>query len=173
MRWPLPIAPSDDEILSSYLASAAFQHRLPPTVFAAVWWPGRSVWNRDLDRGEDTAWLTDVAAHAGLTPDQVRAMTLEVPRRRFGRGSGDTPWILSAGIYHRKRVRHAVQICPRCLVGGEPYVRQAWRYSFVLACPTCATPFRDACRHCGAAVVPHRSYRWCLDAYHACGLALG
>lgn len=173
MRWPLPIVPHDDEILSSFLARAAFRHRLPPTVFAAQWWPDRAVWNRDLDRGEDTAWLADVAAHAGLSLDQVQTMTLEAPRRHFGRGSGDTPLILSAGIYHRTRVRHAIQICPRCFADGEPYLRRVWRYSFVLACPTCTTPLLDACPHCRKPVVPHRSFRWSLDACHACGLALG
>jgi TniQ len=172
-RWPLPVAAQDDELLSSYLARAAFRHRLSPTVFAAQWWPDRPVWNRDLDRGEDVIWLADIAAHAGLTVERVRAMTLEAPRRRFGRGSGDTPLILSAGIYHRTRVRHAVQICPRCLGDGEPYLRRAWRYSFVLTCPSCATPLLDACPHCGEPIVPHRSYRWRLDTCHACGLALG
>ncbi|BAU90548.1 MULTISPECIES: TniQ family protein [Methylorubrum] len=172
MRWPLPSTPYDDEILSSYLARAAFRHRLPPTVFAAQWWPDRPVWNRDLDRGEDTAWLADLANRAGLTLERVQAMTLDAPRRRFGRGSGDTALILSAGIFHRTRMRHAVQICPRCLGDGEPYMRRTWRYSFVLACPTCMTPLRDACPHCGAAIVPHRSYRWRLDACHACGLDL-
>lgn len=172
-RWPLHVAAHDDEILSSYLTRAAFRHRLSPTVFAAQWWPDRPVWNRDLDRGEDPAWLADVAAHAGLTPDRVQAMTLDAPRRRFGRGSGDTPLILSAGVYHRTRVRHAVQLCPRCFGHGEPYLRRAWRYSFVLACPTCATPLLDACPHCGEAIVPHRSFRWRVDACHACGLDLG
>lgn len=173
MRWPLPLAPYDDEILSSFLARAAFRHRLTPSVFAAQWWPDRAVWNRDLDRGEDVAWLADVAVNAGLSLDRVQAMTLDAPRRRFGRGSGDTPLILSAGIYHRTRVRHAVQICPRCLSQGEPYLRRVWRYSFVLACPTCATALLDACPHCGEAVVPHRSYRWRVDACHVCGLDLG
>ena len=99
-------------------------------------------------------------------------MTLKAPRRRFGRESGDAPLILSAGIYHRKRVRHAVQICPRCLSSGKPYMRLAWRYSFVLACPTCMKPLRDACHHCGTTIVLHRSYRWSVDAFHACGLDL-
>lgn len=170
--WPLSIRAHDDELLSSYLTRAAFRHRLSPTVFAAQWWPDRPVWNRDLDRGEDVAWLADVAAHAGLPIDRIPAMTLDGPRRRFGRGSGDTPLILSAGIYHRTRVRHAVQVCPRCLRQGEPYLRRAWRYSFVLACPTCTTPLQDACPHCGSAIVPHRSYRWRVDACHACGLDL-
>ena len=172
-RWPLPVTAQDDELLSSYLARAAFRHRLPPTVFAAQWWPDRPVWNRDFDRGEDVTWLADIAARAGLTVERVRAMTLEAPRRRFGRGSGDTPLILSAGIYHRTRVRHAVQVCPRCLVEGEPYLRRAWRYSFVLACPACGATLQDACPHCREPVVPHRSYRWSLDACHACGLSLG
>lgn len=172
-RWPLRIAAHEDELLSSYLIRAAHRHSLSPGAFTALWWPGRPVWNRDLDRGEDGAWLADVAAHAGLTLDRVQAMTLEAPRRRFGRGSGDTPLILSAGIYHRTRIRHAVQLCPRCLCDGEPYLRRAWRYSFVLACPTCGTPLLDACPHCREPAVPHRSFRWCLDACHACGLALG
>jgi len=171
-RWPLHIGAHEDECLSSYLARAAFRHRLAPTVFAAQWWPDRPVWNRDLDRGEDPAWLADVAAHAGLTPGRVQAMTLDAPRRQFGRGSGDTPLILSAGIYHRTRLRHAVQVCPRCFGDEEPYLRRAWRYSFVLACPTCTTPLLDACPHCGEAIVPHRSFRWRVDACHACGLDL-
>lgn len=172
-RWPLQIAAREDELLSSYLARAAYRHRLAPSVFAALWWPGRAVWNRDLDRCDDTTWLTDLAGRANLSLERVQAMTLAAPRRRFGRGSGDTPLILSAGIFHRTRVRHAVQICPRCLADGEPYVRRAWRYSFVLACPSCATPLLDACPHCREPVVPHRSYRWRVDACHACGLALG
>lgn len=172
-RWPLHVGAHDDELLSSYLTRAAHRHRLSPGAFTALWWPDRPVWNRDLDRGEDDAWLAEVATHAGLTPERVRAMTLDAPRRRFGRGSGDTPLILSAGIYHHTRHRHAVQFCTRCLSHGEPYMRRAWRYSFVLACPTCATPLFDACPHCGEAIVPHRSFRWRVDACHACGLDLG
>lgn len=172
-RWPLPVGAQEDELLSSYLIRAAHRHSLSPGAFTALWWPERPVWNRDLDRGGDGAWLADVAAHAGLTLDRVQLMTLDGPRSRFGRGSGDTPLILSAGIYHRTRVRHAVQFCPRCLIGGEPYLRRTWRYSFVLACPTCATPLLDACLHCREPVVPHRSFRWSLDACHACGLSLG
>lgn len=171
-RWPLRIAAHDDELLSSFLTRAAHRHRLSPGAFLALWWPERPVWNRDLDRGEDAAWLADIAAHAGLTSDRIRTMTLDGPRRRFGRGSGDTPLILSAGIYHRTRVRHALQFCPRCLGSREPYLRRAWRLSFVLACPTCATPLSDACPHCQEAVVPHRSYRWRVDACHECGLDL-
>lgn len=172
-HWPLPVDARDDELLSSYLIRAAHRHSLSPGAFTALWWPERPIWNRDLDRGEDTAWLVNVAAHAGLSLDRVKAMTLDAPRRRFGRGSGDTPLILSAGIYHRTRVRHAVQVCPRCLTNGEPYLRRAWRYSFVLACPTCRTPLLDACPHCREPVVPHRSFRWSLDACHACGFSLG
>ncbi|TXN17298.1 TniQ family protein [Methylobacterium sp. WL122] len=171
--WPLRLAARDDELLSSYLIRAAHRHSLSPGAFTALWWPDRPVWNRDLDRGEDTAWLADVAAHTGLSLDRVRAMTLDAPRRRFGWGSGDTPLILSAGIYHRTRVRHAVQFCPWCLTDEVPYLRRGWRYSFVLTCPTCTTPLLDACPHCREAIVPHRSFRWSLDACHACGLALG
>lgn len=123
MRWPLPSAPYNDEILNSYLAHAAFRHRLSAAVFAAQWWPYQAVWNRDLDRDENPAWLTDLAGRSGLTLEKLQAMTLDAPRRRFGRGSGDTPLILSDGIYHRARVQHAVQICSRGLGDGEPYLQ--------------------------------------------------
>ncbi|GJE48239.1 transposase [Methylobacterium sp. PvP062] len=103
-------------------AEAAADHGITLEVvkpFAALWWPDRPVWNRDLDQVADTAWLADLAGRAGLTLDRVRAMTLDAPRRRFGRGSGDASLILSAGIYRRTRIRHALQICPRCLSAGD------------------------------------------------------
>lgn len=114
-RWPLRITPYPDEILSSFLVRAAFVHGQMPYGFCSFWWPGRPVWNRDLDRGEDGAWLHDLGSIARLQPVQVRTLTLDEPRRRFRARSGDTPLILSAGIYHRTRTTHANQVCPRCV----------------------------------------------------------
>lgn len=168
-RWPLCINPYPDEILSSFLVRAAIRHGQLPYGFGSFWWPSRPVWNRDLDRGEDDAWLRQIAAQAGLDLERVRATTLDEPRRRFRVRSGDTPLILSAGIFHRTRTAHAHQYCPRCLREAE-YVRRLWRYSFVVACPRCETALRDACPSCGAPVVPHRSHR--IGACHACGRSL-
>lgn len=174
-RWPFRVALLDDELLSSYLIRNANAHGSTPYSFASYYWPGRQVWNRDIDRIVDPSWLDEFAFLAGITSEQLEASSLFPFRRILGRTlrNGDTPLILSVSVYHRTRRRHGLQFCAACFADGRHGFRRVWRLGFVLSCPEHGIPLLDACPTCDSPVVPHRSLY--LDPYrcYQCGAFLG
>lgn len=169
--WTFRPKAQPDELLSSWLARVAFAHGQTPYVFHNLHLPGLAVWNRDTDRAFTPGFLTGLSAVSGVDMKNIRAATLDRYRGLLGEAApvfGEWPFILAAGVYHRKRQRHGLQYCPDCLDGGIPYYRRIWRLSFLLQCPSCATPMFDACPHCEAPVVPHRAPAR-LKICHQCG----
>lgn len=127
-----------------------------------------------MDRGAEAPdWLDDVAAALNVPRQVVKCATLASFRVTLGgpklAARGDTPLVLSAGIHHRTRTRHALQACPGCLADGVPHFRKTWRLGFVVACERHRRRLHDGCDHCGAPIVPHRSMTSCLTDCHACG----
>ncbi len=185
--WPFRSAPIEGELLSSCLARNAFAHGTTPYGFLEVFWPGDPVWNRDFDReperlsrrrkGPDAAdWLDDLALRMGFPRSVLEDATLAAWRSRLvgpRRLGGDTPLVLSAGVHHRTRTRHALQFCPDCLAEGVPHFRKEWRLAFVVACERHGRTLADACGACGATVVPHRSPTGRLVCCQACGREIG
>ncbi len=181
-EWTRPQAPLPGELLTSCLARNAFAHFTTPYRFLALFRGGDPVWDRDFDRDPGKLsrcrrprapdWLDDLAALMHVDRALLEDATLAAWRhslagpRRLG---GDTPLVLSVGVHHRTRTRHALQFCPDCLAEGTPHFRKEWRLGFVVACPRHGRALQDACGHCGAPVVPHRSFTGEPIGCHACG----
>lgn len=185
--WGRRSPPLPGELLSSCLARNAYAHGSTPRRFFGLCWPGDPVWTRDFDRdpaslvrggrprgGPD--WLDDLARRLEVPRGAVEGATLAGWRRRFGedlrKHAGETPLLLTAGLNNHGRRRHALQFCPGCLAEGRPFFRKSWRLGFVLDCEEHGRPLLDACPHCGAPAVPHRSATSRLVGCHSCGRSL-
>jgi len=173
MRWPLPVAPQEDELLSSFLVRAAQRHGLSPYRFCAFHFPGVAIWNRDIDRSASDALISAVAVKAGLSPTCVAQMTLRGAEAGLGRGAARSwaPWINQVGIYHRLRRGWGLQYCPDCLAERHVLCR-AWRISFMVVCSRHRRLLQDACPHCDAPLAIHRQMLSVQPCHH-CSRILG
>lgn len=174
--WAFRLELMPGELLSSYLARCARAHGSDAYRFLSVFWPGRPIWNRDIDRTEDRAWLEELSVFAGVDRARLEGASLSAYVGTVGvrdRVQGDVPLLLSASIYHRTRRRHALQYCPGCLAQGDAWFRKIWRFGFLLACGDHGD-LRDACPRCDAPVVFHRSPGLDFTRCHVCrGSLLG
>lgn len=168
--WAFPIAPRQDELLSSWLSRSAFAHGQGTHVFCNYYLPGHAVWTRDVDRRPAADTLSRLSEVSGIPFQKLRGCTLGAMAgfSRLGPGLGRWPWLLSAGVFHRKRRLHGLQFCPACLGAGPPYFRREWRLAFMSVCPVHGVPLLDACRACGEPLCPHRSLRYRVEYCHAC-----
>ncbi len=171
-EWTRRLPPLPGELLTSCLARNAEAHGLTAYRLLALFWHSDPVWERDFDRDSEELsrggrrphspdWLDDLARSMGVRRGVLEDATLAGWRSRLAgprRLGGDTPLVLSAGVHHRKRTRHALQFCPDCLVDGTPCFRKEWRLAFAVACPRHQRALEDACGYCDAPVVPHRSF---------------
>ena len=170
LGWTFRLKPLPDELLSSWLTRVAFAHGQTPYVFHNLHLPGLPVWNRDVDRAHGAGLVAAISAVSGVSATRIRAASLE----RYSKlgldasAHGEWPFVLAAGIYHRKRRRHGLQFCPNCLSAETAYFRRSWRLAFILKCPACSMTLSDACPHCDAPVVPHRALSD-MRACHRCG----
>ncbi|MBK9493910.1 MAG: TniQ family protein [Xanthomonadales bacterium] len=173
--WPYRVPLYEDELLSSFLVRNAYAHGTTPYCFLNLYWPGKHIWNRDIDRTVDHDWLDALAILAGIPAAQLEASTLLPLRAILGSTlrNGDTPLLLSASVFHRTRRRHSLQFCPICLVEGRRWFRRIWRLGFVFVCPEHGNALLDACPKCGSPVVPHRSLGLDPSRCHQCGTFLG
>ena len=181
--WAFRLPPIEGELLSSCLARNARAHGTSPQRFLELFWPGEATWNRDLDRrpavlprrGSTADWSQEIAGYLGIPVDKVRQATLQGWRETLADARlpshGDTPLLLSVGVYHRKRLRHGLQYCPECLGEGTPHYRRVWRLAFAVACREHGRALLDACPNCDAPVAPHRAAGSLTDC-HACGFSL-
>lgn len=159
--WPIHLKPKDDELLSSWLVRLARAHQLKVHTFCSLIWPGKQIWNRDIDNSADAELLEVLSIRTGTSINRVRATTLG-----FYAGIlyekhntlGPSPWIMPIGIYHRTRKQFGLQYCPLCLAeDDEPYFRRKWRLAFIVSCERHRILLHDRCHHCGVAVNFHRT----------------
>lgn len=173
--WSIQLPSIPDELLSSYLARSAHAHGLHPMRFVAMYFPGRQVWTRDIDRQAPAGLQDEVARASGLTIDAVKTMTLvsylPSANRQANVDSGALSWCTSVGMHGRWRTRHGLQYCPRCLHAQGAFLR-TWRLAFAFACPVHGLMLEDCCSVCGAPIVLHRT-RHALSNCHCCGASLG
>ncbi len=177
--WTGRPRPLEDELLSSWLIRIAAMNGVKLHTFSQQMWPHQSIWNRDIDGFAPETVLRVASDCTGVPLERVRETTLgafsgAVFEHHQPRGL--TPWILPLGIYHRTRLRHGNQCCPRCLA-ESPYYRRTWRLAFATICVVHRVPLLDRCPECGEAIAFHRREigdRSAFDASllvgcHACG----
>lgn len=168
--WTFRLKPLPDELLSSWLTRVAFAHGQNPYVFHNLHLPGMPIWNRDVDRAHSVGLLAGLSAVSGVSVPRIRAASLD-RYRNLGLNApahGEWPFILSAGVFHRKRRRHGLQFCSNCFSEGTAYFRRSWRLAYVLKCTACGLPLSDACPHCDAPIIPHRTFSD-MRVCHRCG----
>lgn len=159
--WSVRPRPQRDELLSSWLLRIArAQGQKLQSFCATVWGRERQIWNRDIDRLADDAFLAPLAEGTGVGLERARQTTLSdlagVVFERVNPG-GNTPLILPLGIYHRLRSRHGTQFCPECLAADPaPYFRRRWRLAAWVVCPVHRRLLHDRCPRCGSPVNFHR-----------------
>lgn len=158
--WPVHPKPKEDELLSSWLARLAMAHGQKLHTFCSIAWPGKAIWNRDLDKSAGAEILQSLSKRTGTPYERVRTTTLAsyegVLYERYNK-LGPAAWIMPVGVYHRTRRRFGLQYCPYCLADDpEPYYRRKWRLAFMTICEWHGVPLRDRCHQCGAAVNFHR-----------------
>jgi hypothetical protein len=158
--WPLHLKPKDDELLSSWLVRLARAHGLKLHTFCSLAWPGKQIWNRDIDKSADSQMVETLSTKTGTPIKRVLSTTLaEFENVLYEKHNllGPTSWIMPVGVYHRTHKQFGLQYCPLCLAEDkEPYFRRKWRLAFVVSCERHHTLLHDRCPHCGAAVNFHR-----------------
>lgn len=160
-RWPAHPHPYRDELLSSWLVRIAHANGLKIQTFCNhEFGANYQIWNRDIDRLSPT-WLIEAMSKKTCTPlKRVWETTLlgyEGKLYEKQLASGQLRWIIPLQIYHRKRLGHGIQFCPRCLAGDEePYYRRAWRVALYTFCPRHDVMLLDRCPQCDNGVAFHR-----------------
>ncbi|WP_374351880.1 TniQ family protein [Chitinimonas sp.] len=159
--WPAHPHPYRGELLSSWLVRVAHANGLKVQTFCRLTFGNdRQVWNRDIDRLAP-AWLVETMSARTGTPLQRAWQTTLLSYRcklfEHANIAGQLRWILPLKMYHRKRLGHGIQFCPRCLAeDAEPYFRLAWRVAFYTYCPKHDCMLLDRCPQCGQGVAYHR-----------------
>lgn len=136
---------------------------------------GLSVWNRDIDRSASDGLIDHFANASGLSHDRIMHMTLRAWEHHLHPAEQDMvngcgPWILSLGIYHRKRHGFGQQYCPACLTESPVYVRQ-WRLASETVCHRHLLLLIDRCSKCQQPIIPHRQFPRSTSC-HNCGFLL-
>lgn len=183
---PMHPQPQQDEILSSWLVRLAFANGFPlHTFYSTLLGYKAPIWSRDIDRHPPRAMLkvlkkytqTPIAALETLALSSYEGILFEqLPM------TGDAPWILPAGVFHRTRLRAGMQFCPLCLQHDlTPYYRRSWRLALYSVCthhhclmqqycPSCQSPVIFHRHGIGRSkVIPEEALRLC----HLCGFNLG
>jgi hypothetical protein len=128
--------------------------------FCSLTWPGKQIWNRDIDKSADAGILEVLSIKTGTPIERVRKTTLAAYENILYEKHntlGPTSWIMPVGVYHRTRKQFGLQYCPLCLAEDEePFFRCKWRLAFIVSCERHQTLLHDRCPRCGAAVNFHR-----------------
>ena len=159
MLWAAHPKPEPHELLSFWLVRLARANGQSLHPFCRQHWPGKALWNRDVDRKRDRELFQVLSERTGTSIDEAEACSLLAFEGRVYKRhnvSGDTHWILPLGIYHRTRRRAGAQFCPACLASPPTYIRRTWRFAWFIYCPTHRIRLQDNCPTCGAAFVFHR-----------------
>lgn len=165
-KWPVPVYPLPDELLSSWLVRAALAHGCEPLSMTSSLWPDWRAWTMDIDRRLDGNRLASLSMSSGLTTDEIGGMTL-VPHLEgvvFPNGQAPAllPWVIAMGSRNRQH-KMGVQCCPSCLHASEPYFRWTWRLAWHTCCPLHQCELIANCPSCHT---PIQFHRICAQAPH-------
>ena len=167
--WPAHVKPQKDELLSSWLVRLAMAHGLKLHTFCSVVWPGKQIWNRDIDKSADAALLDLLSRKTAVSKTAAANTTLAAYQGRLYEHHnpyGNTFWIMPLGIYHRTHKKFGLQFCPQCLAGDKkPYYRRRWRLAFITCCEIHSIALLDRCYRCNAPINFHRDEMGDRDRY--------
>jgi hypothetical protein len=151
-RWPAPVQPQPDELLSSWLNRLALAHGLPPRAFGSALGLGGGAWSSRLDLAPPAALLDLLARRTGLAAEAIAALSF----RDFGARELLLPLRTTVSPRRKDRWRATwLQACPCCLAEDQyPYFRRAWRLATTIFCLRHARRLIDRCPACGQALVP-------------------
>lgn len=183
---PMHPQPQQDEILSSWMVRLAFANGFPlHTFYSNLLSYKASIWNRDIDRHPPMALLKVLESHTRNSIEALQALTLNSYEGLLFEQlpiTGDAPWLLPAGVFHRTRLRAGMQFCPLCLQNDPvPYFRRSWRLALYSVCKHHNCLMHQCCPSCNSPVIFHRhgigrskeipddALRLC----HFCGFYLG
>jgi hypothetical protein len=159
--------------MSGWLCRLAAARGTTPYSLCAVQLRDNALWARDLDRGVIRRHFAELTIMSGIDEPGLCAMTLMPWIARLSQhyscpaATAVTPWITVTSVYHRMRRRHALSFCPECLA-STGIIQRRWRLAFVVVCERHRRILSDACPHCDAPFVPHRS----LDGIGTCHVCI-
>lgn len=166
--WPIHVRPYPDELLTSWVIRFAHAHGYrSETACALALGREHAFWCRDSDRSASLEKLAKLAQASGLDVQTLEGLTLR-PWGGFLSESvkidTGSPGILPAGIYHRKRRRCGLMVCPACLrLDDTPYYRRNWRLAFLAVCPEHEVLLLDRCEACSEPIAPYRvDMKWVM-----------
>lgn len=172
MPWAFQLRPHTDELLSGYLCRVALAHGASPFSFYHLHLVDSSFWARDVDRCIRPKHETNLIKNSGLSQASLKALTLEdwITTLSSSTGEGNVipaivPWLNAAGVFHRIRLRHALQFCPDCLRDNKT-IDKRWRLSFMVICERHYRPLLDACSVCDSPFIPHLARRRAYRCHH-------
>lgn len=185
MLLPLHPQPHSDEILSSWMVRLALANGYPlHTFYAKLLGYKGPIWNRDTDRHPGEALLALLERYTGQSLATLRGLTLQAYEGILFEQLpmiGNAAWIVSVGVFHRKRTRLGIQFCPQCICSDtETYYRRSWRLAICAVCTQHECLMEQCCPVCQAPVAFHRhgigrsKFIWANVLYlcHRCGTDL-
>lgn len=141
-RWPVTVAPQDDELLSSWLHRLALANGLAPRHLGDVLGLGAGMWSARLDCALLDGTLDVLHQQTGVARERIAMMTL-------GAGPG-TRLLLPLRHVAGRSAATWLQFCPDCLAGDDvPYFRRRWRWATRISCWEHGCGLRDRCPGCG------------------------
>ena len=147
--WPLRPRPLPGELLSSWLVRLARCYEMPVQTFCREVWPGQDVWRGDVDRRIEDDALECLGRNTGIAYAELFSMTLR-SHEQYACPSAQNEDSIRGLYFHLGNSDHAIRFCPRCLAGGQPYYRLAWRLAFMTACSRHRQPLIECCEYCKA-----------------------
>ncbi|MEO6382238.1 MAG: TniQ family protein [Nitrobacter sp.] len=141
-RWPVTIAPQDDELLSSWLHRLALANGLAPRHLSDVLGCGAGMWSARLDLKLPDGMLDVLHQQTDVARERILRMTLSV--------SAGARLLLPLRHVAGRRAATWLQFCPQCLAGDDaPYFRRRWRWATRISCWEHGCGLRDRCPRCG------------------------
>lgn len=158
---PIHPQPLPDELFTSWMVRLAFANGFAlHTFYSSLLSCRESIWNRDSDRHPPVVLLNCLSTATGKSIDELRNLTLSSYEGQVFEKfliSGDVPFLLPVGVYHRTRRRAGIQFCPQCLkLDQVPYYRRHWRLALSAVCPEHNCLLEQSCPSCGSPIIFHQ-----------------
>lgn len=144
-RWPVTVAPQDDELLSSWLHRLALANGLAPRHLGDVLGCGAGMWSARLDCALPDGTLNVLNQQTGVARERIAMMTLGA--------NSQTRLLLPLRHLASRKAATWLQFCPQCLAADQaPYFRRSWRWATRISCWEHGCGLRDRCPGCGDAI---------------------